>query len=128
MKTSWLIATLFLVILGACSSARVSEGTAPSTESACLAAGGSWGWDGIPCDDCKNYCEIKLTDAGKICRDSSECRGICLAVEESSTSGECSASKGVVSCYYYLEDGHAYYRCTDASNNSFKPKPLRGSA
>ena len=51
----------------------------PKTEGECLARGGSWTALGLPMPDKPKTCDIRTTDAGTNCSDSSQCQGICLA-------------------------------------------------
>ena len=71
-------------------------------------------------------CQLPATDSGKICRDSSECEGLCVAKPTPAeiadiaagvpvnTPGACSQWKNFFSgCFYVVEDGAAERLCAD---------------
>jgi hypothetical protein len=58
--------------------APVAKLTIPQTEAECTARGGDWTTLGLPMPDKPKMCDLKATDSGKSCRDSSECQGICI--------------------------------------------------
>jgi hypothetical protein len=66
----------------------------PQTETECIAKGGAWTTLGLPMPDKPKTCDLKATDSGKHCTDSSECQGICLAPQSaqagSRAAGQCS--------------------------------------
>ena len=74
----------------------------PETKEACLAQGGKWGRLGISEFE---KCNLKTSDAGKICNDSSQCEGSCLGNSTYSKSGKCSDWRITVGCYYFIYDG-----------------------
>jgi hypothetical protein len=60
-----------------------------------------------------NYaCVSPMPDAGKACRDSDECRGVCTveaAQPETAAVGKCSADDYPCGCKQFVEDGKAQY-------------------
>jgi hypothetical protein len=87
----------------------------PQDQATCLAQGGKWGRIGL---SPKEQCNLPAPDAGKVCNDSSECTGLCLAdlsAEEKErvtrqripiqTSGKCSNWVIVVGCVPIVENG-----------------------
>ncbi len=76
----------------------------PATEAACNASSGAWLCRGLPGDGCRKACRIPTTDAGKTCRDSSECEGGCIAPSQSSRRGTCSAFNLYWGCQFYLDN------------------------
>ena len=94
------LAFLFLVLAAiGCSrqpnSSAVAKPTIPTTEAECLARGGSWTTLGLPMPDKPKTCDLKATDSGKTCTDSSQCQGACLApataAAGAAATGSCSA-------------------------------------
>ena len=91
------ITALCLVLAGCAHPAvrvPVAKPVIPQTESDCIAKGGSWTTLGLPMPDKPKTCDLKASDSGKFCTDSSECQGICMASESalvgSRTTGQCS--------------------------------------
>ena len=74
----------------------------PRRRDACIEAGGRW-YSGAGCS-------LPTADAGKPCRDSSCCEGMCLAQESvlrgTVVVGECSAGTAF-GCFNFVEDGRA---------------------
>ena len=54
-------------------------GERPTTQAGCDACGGKWGKHGLAEAD---SCICKTKDAGKVCRDGSECQADCIADED----------------------------------------------
>lgn len=59
------------------------------------------------------FCNLRTSDAGKICTDSSQCEGICLAENENSKSGKCSETESVLGCVFEMTNGKSLERCFD---------------
>lgn len=59
------------------------------------------------------FCNLKTPDAGKICTDSGQCKGICLAENENSKSGKCSDTESVLGCVFEMTNGESLERCFD---------------
>jgi hypothetical protein len=87
----------------------------PKDQATCLAQGGRWERIGIAPYE---QCNLPAPDAGRVCNDSSECAGLCLAnlsPEEQErvrrqgtpiqTSGKCSNWVIVVGCVAVVENG-----------------------
>ncbi|WP_143526018.1 hypothetical protein [Rhodanobacter sp. C05] len=64
----------------------------PQTEVECKAHGGNWGALGL----FSVGCNVKTTDSGKICSNSNDCQGVCLAP---AGSGNGDKAKGTCSAY-----------------------------
>jgi hypothetical protein len=87
------------LVVSACADPRlaatVSKPTIPQTAAECTARGGNWTTLGLPYPGKPKVCDLKATDSGKICSDSSECQGSCVAPDSvasgAKTSGTCSA-------------------------------------
>jgi hypothetical protein len=123
MKRSTLIAAafavMFIFVLAACSGLPeplivTPQPTAvpvvlPDNEQDCLAQGGAWGPQGMLQQD---MCDLPATDAGKPCTDSSQCQGLCLASDASST-GTCSPRVLNFGCFDVIEDGVKMGLCID---------------
>lgn len=66
----------------------------PNSQKACEAKGGAWTTLGLPYPNKPKVCDLKASDVGKKCEDSSECDGVCLAkktsIEGQKTTGQCS--------------------------------------
>jgi hypothetical protein len=73
------------VLVSACAGQRpvatVAKPSIPQTETACSARGGNWTTLGLPYPGKPKICDLKTTDSGKLCSDSSECQGSCIAPE-----------------------------------------------
>ena len=78
------------------------------TAEACKAEGGVWGRGGLNPDP---FCNMRYADAGKACRDASECGGLCIADEGqdamSRSTGVCQTFTSQFGCYGLVEDGVA---------------------
>lgn len=85
----------------------------PQDEASCREAGGHWTRLGIPCETCEKSCDMKTTDAGNRCTDSSQCQGACIAENESAKAGQCAAWAFTFGCYYFMEHGVAQQICVD---------------
>jgi len=59
------------------------------------------------------FCNLKTSDGGKICTDSDQCEGICLAENENSKSGKCSDTKSGVGCVFEMYEGKVLEVCRD---------------
>lgn len=92
------LASLFLLV-SACAARQavttVATPSIPQTESECSAHGGHWTTLGLQYSGKPKGCDLETTDSGKLCSDSSECQGSCVAPEGVAagleTSGTCSA-------------------------------------
>ena len=96
----------------------------PKNKEDCLKAGGSWKKLG---PDPFETCNIKATDRGNICHDSSECQGMCqvdLTKEELSQGmrgklfsdkkrGQCSVWVVELGCRGIMKEGKAQVICID---------------
>jgi hypothetical protein len=86
------------LVVSACAGPRLAAAVAkpavPQTAAECAARGGNWTTLGIPCPGKPKVCDLKATDFGKICSDSSECQGSCVAPDSvangAKSSGTCS--------------------------------------
>jgi hypothetical protein len=89
----------FPLVISACAGPRlaatVPKPAIPQTATECGARGGNWTTLGIPYPGKPKVCDLKTTDSGKVCSDSSECQGSCLAPDRVASgvkaSGTCSA-------------------------------------
>ena len=81
----------------------------PDNEQDCLAQGGAWGPQGMLQRD---MCDLPATDAGQPCTNSSQCQGLCLASDSSST-GTCSPRTLNFGCFEVVEDGAKMGLCID---------------
>ena len=87
----------------------------PSTQFECEKKGGFWRSIGLP--GSPPSCDLKTTDAGKVCSDSNECQGVCLAPSSakpnSKSLGACSAHVVEFACYSYVKQGVVSTICVD---------------
>ena len=87
----------------------------PKDKETCLAMGGKWGRIGI---GSREECNLPTVDGGKVCTDTRDCEGMCLAelspaerdqlVKNKAplaTKGKCTQWRIVVGCIARLEDG-----------------------
>jgi hypothetical protein len=111
-------ATLLILAVAACSSLPpvivAPQPTAvpvalPDNEQDCLAQGGAWGPQGLLQQD---MCDLPAADAGKPCTSSSQCQGLCLASDSSST-GTCSPRTLNFGCFDVMVDGVKMGLCID---------------
>lgn len=112
------IAILLILALAACGSlpplivtpqpTAVTVGL-PDNEQDCLAQGGAWGPQGMLQ---REMCDLPAADAGKPCTSSSQCQGLCLASDASST-GTCSPRVLNFGCFDVIEDGSKMGLCID---------------
>jgi hypothetical protein len=80
----------------------------PRTATACLAARGNWGPQGL-------FqivgCSMKTADGGKTCTDSDQCQGTCLAPDRAISGthviGRCSDHEPLFGTFNYVEHGVA---------------------
>jgi hypothetical protein len=87
------------LVVGACAGPRsvatVAKPSVPQTEAECAARGGTWTTLGLPYPGKPKVCHLKAEDSGKVCSDSSECQGSCVAPDNvasgTKASGTCSA-------------------------------------
>jgi len=82
----------------------------PETKEECEAAGGKWGQVG--CLLKQEGCEFIAKDAGKPCRDKSDCRYQCITQGHdikagSEATGICSVTSYACGCHARVEDGKA---------------------
>lgn len=96
MRLSRCLGLLSVSLLASCTQVRapapVTKLEVPRNEQACTKAGGHWGPMGL----FQNVgCDIKTSDAGKACSDSSQCQATCLGPNGSlageRVTGVCSA-------------------------------------
>ena len=73
------------LLVSACAGPRlaitVSKPATPQTAAECSAHGGNWTTLGLSYPGKPKVRDLKTTDSGKVCSDSSECQGSCLAPE-----------------------------------------------
>jgi len=89
----------FALTVSACASQRlvvtVAKPSIPQTKAECDARGGNWTTLGLPYPDKPKMCDLKTTDSGHACSNSSECQGLCMAPDGVAnglkTIGKCSA-------------------------------------
>jgi len=107
MKTSSVATLIILGLLFTCSQTPVVKPDIPQTEQECLARGGNWTHIGLP--GMPKRCDLKATDGGKKCTDSSQCEGECMAPEAAqegdTIEGSCSEYILVFGCKRFVEDG-----------------------
>jgi hypothetical protein len=112
------IAALLILAVAACGSlpplivtAQPTAGPVvpPDNEQDCLAQGGAWGPQGMLQ---REMCDLPATDAGQPCTSSSQCQGLCLASDSSST-GTCSPRTLNFGCFEVVEDGAKMGLCID---------------
>jgi len=82
---------------------------APDNEQDCLDQGGMWGPQGRAQTE---MCDMPAMDAGNACTDSSQCQGLCMASETSST-GTCSPRTVNFGCHDVMVDGAQMGICID---------------
>ena len=94
-----LVLSIVPLLISACAGPRlaatVPKPAVPQTAAECGARGGNWTTLGISYPGKPKVCDLKTTDSGKACSDSSECQGSCVApdsvVSGVNASGTCSA-------------------------------------
>ncbi len=59
------------------------------------------------------FCNPITSDAGKVCTDSDQCEGICLAEDGDAESGRCSHTEQVIGCVFEMTKGKSLERCFD---------------
>jgi len=59
------------------------------------------------------FCNLKTSDGGKICTDSGQCEGRCLAEDENSKAGKCSDMKSSIGCTFEMFNGKVLEVCYD---------------
>ena len=74
----------------------------PETREECLKQKGKWDKIGLSEGE---KCNLKTSDSGKTCTDSSQCEGSCLGESVSSRSGKCSSFRITVGCYFFVNEG-----------------------
>lgn len=83
----------------------------PETREECLKKKGKWGKIGLSESE---KCNLKTSDSGKACNDSSQCEGSCIGEDISSKAGTCSGWRITVGCYYFVSKGKVDGRiCAD---------------
>lgn len=96
--------------------------TIPKTKEECVAKNGVWKKMGPrPTESCN----LKTLDSGKVCENSHQCEGVCLANLSSDqlregmkgklfkTNGQCSEWVIVMGCRAYVDSGRASVVCAD---------------
>ena len=94
-----LVLLIVPLVISACAAPRlvapVAKPAVPQTAVECAARGGDWTTLGVPYPGKPKVCDLKATDSGKVCSDSSECQGSCVAPDSvasgAKASGTCSA-------------------------------------
>ena len=114
-----IVAALLMLALAACSALpeplfvtpqpTADLVVAPDNEQDCLDQGGMWGPQGRAQTE---MCDMPAMDAGNSCTDSSQCQGLCLASETSST-GTCSPRTVNFGCHDVMVDGTQMGICID---------------
>lgn len=87
----------------------------PSSEEQCLVHDNLWVRQGLGGFE---SCRVKTADSQKVCTDSTQCEGLCLADVTaprnlSGTAGTCSAWANVASCHKIVEAGTVREICFD---------------
>lgn len=82
---------------------KVKLPSLPENREECLAQGGKWGRIGLSEFE---KCNLKTSDLGKKCTDSSQCQGSCLGEGTFSRAGKCSEWRITVGCHYFVSDGN----------------------
>lgn len=107
----------FIAAHGAVASEFRFKSYPPVTEEGCRAKGGYWGVNGMPGSPRPAECNLRTTDAKRVCSTSEECEGYCLLDKEHSgwlrTVGRCSPEQKLIGCHDYLQDGKRIQVCTD---------------
>ncbi len=105
-----------LAMLSACAApgGRLAGGDVPTSESTCLARGGSWTQLGrAPVKQCL----LRTRDAGKTCSGREQCEGLCLApdgaVDGDRVEGTCSVDTNRFGCRSLVRDGVVTTLCVD---------------
>ena len=94
-----LVSIIVPLVVSACAGPRLAATVAkpaiPQTAAECGARGGNWTTLGLSYPGKPKVCDPKATDSGKVCSDSSECQGSCLAPDSVASgvkaTGTCSA-------------------------------------
>jgi hypothetical protein len=94
-----LAVTIVPLMASACAGPKLAATAArpaiPQTAAECAARGGNWTTLGLPYPGKPKVCDLKATDSGKVCSDSSQCQGSCIAPDSVASgvkaSGTCSA-------------------------------------
>jgi len=68
----------------------------------CLAQNGEWKRVGLSQQE---QCNLRTSDVGNHCTDSSHCEGACIGKDVDATSGKCSEWRLVVGCHAFLYNG-----------------------
>jgi len=63
--------------------------------------------------DIGTFCNLKTSDAGKVCTDSGQCEGICFSKNKASKSGKCSDTESVLGCVFEMTNGKSLEICFD---------------
>ena len=87
---------LFIILVIVANQSIATEPSAPNTKARCIEAGGNWVALGLTSPDKPKVCDLKTSDAGNTCNDSSDCEGSCFAQNESKPG---TISTGVCSTY-----------------------------
>ena len=118
MRWSGPLLALMLVACAAQPAATPAEPAAvPTTQSACLAASGTWGPMGMRG---LAGCSVPYGDAGRTCTDGDQCQGDCRVLEpdqamaDKAIKGQCQARRSPFGCFARVEDGHSTgFLCVD---------------
>ena len=94
-----LVLIIVCLVVSACAGSRlaatVEKPAVPQTAAECAARGGNWTTLGVPYPGKPKVCDLKASDSGKVCSDSSDCQGLCVAPDSvasgAKANGTCSA-------------------------------------
>jgi hypothetical protein len=90
---------------------QVEKPSIPVTESDCKTRGGNWTTLGLSYPGKPKICDLKASDAGKVCTDSKHCQGICLAPDDARIGvkavGQCSPYLSNFGNVVHVENGRA---------------------
>ena len=68
----------------------------------CREEGGKWEIMGLRR---QKVCNFKTTDVGKVCTDSKQCQGACVANDPAATSGKCTEWTSNTGCHVFINNG-----------------------
>ncbi|WP_139351319.1 hypothetical protein [Rhodanobacter sp. B05] len=98
-----LVLITIALIVSSCAGQRlvatVAKPSIPQTEAECGARGGNWTALGLPYPGKPKTCDLKTTDSGKVCSNSSECQGSCIAPD-----GVAGGLKAIGKCSAYVSN------------------------
>ena len=98
-----LVSIFVPLVVSACAGPRlaatVTKPVVPQSAAECAARGGNWTTLGLPYPGKPKVCDLKATDSGKVCSDSSECQGSCVAPDSIA-----SGAKAIGTCSAYVSN------------------------